>query len=161
MNVLDDVLSAYRALQKKYGLPDMETANLHRLVPEHFHDEASLWRAIEEFAPTDGWLCFQSAVRAFSRGELERGRPEDGQLLNGEAVNARNESLRIRPDGSGGWWLDIFSEGNGEPCLVDEVRLVRRGGPGHLHYRRYWRHHEFHGMHQFAARFIGFSEVEE
>lgn len=157
VNILEKVLAAYGEVAETTGLPEMAMSSLCRLEPQHFADEDALWQTFEAFAPQEGWLCFQSVVRVFTAGRLERGRPEEGRLLHAEAVNARNESLRIRPDGNGGWWFDVFTEEGGEPCLVDEVSFLRRGG-GRVHYRRYWRHEEFHGVHPFTARFVGFSE---
>jgi hypothetical protein len=118
--------------------------------------QKKLRQKIEEFAPEQGWLCFQSEVKYFCEpAEMSF----SGILLYGEVVkNTTNQSLHIREDGQNGWILTYFEETNENIYLVEntvflgETNLVSN----QLRYRVYWQHENNQGYYQLAARFNGF-----
>jgi len=114
---------------------------------------------VAEFAPEQGWLCFQSKVDYFREPAKMS---FSGILLYGEVVKkATNQSLHIREEGQNGWILTYFEETEGDNYLVENTVLLgeKELAPNKLGYRVYWQHDEKQGYRQLAARFNGFSDT--
>lgn len=79
---------------------------------------------IANFAPVEGWLCYQSAVIEVRDGAVPKPGDGRGLILSGELINAAWESLHIRQNGRGGWLLTRFTPDRGETYLADEHRFV-------------------------------------
>ncbi|HIE02315.1 MAG TPA: hypothetical protein EYP59_18875 [Thiotrichaceae bacterium] len=122
-------------------------------------DPEEVRQKIKEFAPEQGWLCFQSKVDYFR--ELAK-MSFSGILLYGEVVKkATNQSLHIREEGQNGWILTYFEETKGEQYLVENTVFCgeKELAPNKLRYRVYWQHDEKQGYRQLGARFNGFTDT--
>lgn len=120
-----------------HGGDKLEPAGL-ALSSERCEAPGAVRRALEAFAPAEGWLCFQSAVLPFRRGEPL---PDAGTILYGEVCRADGASLHLRQAAGGGWRLTAYRPvAEGTEYLTEEVtRLVEPAkGGGELRYRRYW-----------------------
>jgi hypothetical protein len=113
---------------------------------------------ITKFEPEQGWLCFQSDVEYFCKGEAIP--TSSGILLYGEVSKSESEeSLHIREDGQSGWILTHFIETEGDRYLKEKQLFLGEGKnltPEKLHYHVYWQYNKEHGYHQYAARFVEF-----
>lgn len=167
---IDELLAAYEQIREAHDLPKMFLGQVEIKPTEVQADPLDpatgsdrLAGIIQSFGPTQGWLCYQSAVIAFPPGGLPKPDPALGLLLSGELANADQESLHIRQDGRGGWRVTRFTPGQGKTFLVDDQAFIAhtansgdRTQPHRLCYRRYWTTDDDHGVHQTAACFIGF-----
>ena len=137
------------------GQENLQFCGLER-EPEPCFTPEKVEAQVNAFEPIQGWLCFQSKIEHFCKGQTM---PYTGILLYGEVVNAAGKSLHIREDGQGGWILTTFTETEGDKYLVETKEFLgeKKLAPDKLCYRVYWQCHEKHGYHQFAARFIGFT----
>lgn len=167
---IDELLTAYEHLRIDHGLPLMRSEQVE-ITPipvqaDPLDSTAGADRLagiISAFGPSEGWLCYQSAVLVFPPGGLPGPDSARGLLLSGELANADREGLHIRQDGRGGWIVTRFTPGQGGHYLVDDCSFVtHEPRPGDnkplrsLCYRRYWTTDEHHCIRQAAACFIGF-----
>jgi len=127
-----------------------------KLEEQRLTDADEVRARLAERLGWQGWVCFQSRVERLPLESL----PEDAGLVLSAELASGEESLHLLPDGAGGWTLTRLLEGEGEEVLADEVRYLTRDASGRLHYRRFWKRAEGGGFAPFAARLIGFSEVE-
>lgn len=169
---LDTLERAYQALVKDHDLPAMRQERIE-IEAQRYADPAQVWKRIEAFQPTMGWLCFQSSLQEIQGGTLPTSDEATGWLLSAECVNGKNASLHLRQDDRGGWLITEFRPDQGDSLLWDAVcylahdpaqapqgeassRRPRRG----LHYRRYWRLDPKRGMVQHAARLVAIDPEE-
>lgn len=168
---LEALRDSYNRLPEPHGLGRMElgrvtidTKPIHCDPLQPAESAAIIDQAIRDFAPTAGWLCYQSQVIRLGLDETQDERDDRGLLLSGELVNGNPASLHIRQNGSGGWLLTYFTPDTGDRYLTDTLSLLaferdpeRRSNPTRLRYRRYWALDPVHGVRQVAACFIGFA----
>ncbi len=122
-------------------------------------DHEVVRQKIKEFAPEQGWLCFQSKVHYFREPDKMS---FSGILLYGEVVKkATNQSLHIREEGQNAWILTYFEETEGDNYLLENTVLLgeKELAPKKLGYRLYWQYDEKQGYRQLAARFNGFTDT--
>ncbi len=164
---LNDTLAAYAKVAGEFGLPEMKAVSVTRHITSGVDYEA-LKKAVTDFHPTQGWLCFQSAVR-YVPSDVQSGAPvlsqftSDGYLLNAELANSAGESLHVRQTGVR-WALTLFTasgvskESNGgEAFLADTVDFnAANKDLGVVRYQRLWQAQEKIGFAPIAARFLGF-----
>jgi len=130
-------------------------------------------QALQEFHPEQGWLCFQSALKRFLKGEPV---PDAGVILYGEVKGRNGSSLHIQQNGEGGWILTYYDEQrDGDAFLAENVVLIAENHPDDpmnvrydVKYRIYWggsgygqQDDDGHGWRQVAAAFAGFERVEK
>lgn len=161
-----DILNAYREVAEKHSLPKMMPGGYSVDTDQHT-SSSSLWAALTELAPNQGWLLFQSWQMPFEQGLPER-EPGWGTLLSAEACTEHSDrtlSITIEQDGCGGWVLTTYTHDTELDGLYDEVkhlvyepawRQSADTAPRKLCYRRYWQHDAHQGYLQSAACFIGF-----
>ncbi len=157
------LLELYSTVAKgENRLPEMEdqTFTLKAILLEPpLASVEEAYKALEDFSPTQGWVGFQSANRCFTAGDLPPMDNETGKLLAAEAVNAKGESLHIRYDGAGRWFVTHYIAEAGDDCLAETVAHIANDKKlGKLRYRRFWRIDPEHGAEPYAACFIGFGE---
>jgi len=164
----EKILSAYAAIAAKFELPEMQAMQL-TLTVERFEAHQALYRMIDTFSPTQGWLCFQSAVRYVIANQSPfLAASLDGILLNAELVNAAGNSLHVRQLGQT-WATVIYAptqstganEAGENPAaesfLVDRLAFLAADPmQGVVCYQRLWQQREVVGIAPVAARFIGF-----
>lgn len=113
---------------------------------------------IQDFAPIQGWLCFQSSVRWFTDGEL----PDDGRILYGEMFNERKASLHIRQDSDGACLVCEYTRTEEPHLLYEEVRLLgEKADIGLLNYEVFWALDKKYGFRRIASRFTGFRHADQ
>lgn len=154
---LREQLSVKTYGKTEYLLSGLESANL--VEPEHITcDHAGVWEKLESFQPVEGWLCFQSAVKPFSDGELPKADEESGWVLAGEMVNSHKESLHIRQHPYDGWVVTTFKEQPGGDYLVQSFVFLSTDEKnlGKLKYRVFWEYHPEYGYQRRFSRFTGF-----
>ena len=161
---MDDqiILSGYDKMQAMFDMPRMASVSIS-IAHETFTDHTRLLEAVRRFAATQGWLCFQSAVRCFGNNE-DFSLVGDGHLLNAELVNAASDSLHIRQVGAT-WVASIYQAvtNAGDTYLADSVmQLSADQRLGKLEYQRLWKEVPGMGLAPVMARFLGFTaNVEE
>lgn len=141
-------------------LPRMEAGEVE-IMTELVADHDEVVRQLKVFAPSCGWIGFQSKNSVFTNGVVTVPDEDDtGLLLSAECYNTvENESLHIRQDGAGGWLLIRVEMRAGNSAFFDTVALVAADKELRwLRYRRYWHIDAEHGAEPFAACFIGFGE---
>lgn len=163
---INKILPAYKAIANIFGLPEMQSIQITQTVST-FDSHTALIKMIEAFTPTEGWLCFQSAITYVSASEpLISNDSNNGVLLNAELINAREVSLHVRQIGAA-WATIQYAQINGtsrtasiaaEEFLVDNVNLsAAEAKYGLVCYQRLWQQQEIVGLVPVAARFMGFS----
>jgi hypothetical protein len=176
---LEELQAAYAWFRGRHGgLPSMEMVQVSIAPPikiaasplDPTQGSERLSTEIANFAPVEGWLCYQSAVIEVRDGAVPKPGDGRGLILSGELINAAWESLHIRQNGRGGWLLTRFTPDRGETYLADEHRFVVHAptqgytsAPRYLRYRRFWtlgkdQRNTRQGIRQHAACFIGFME---
>ena len=113
----------------------------------------------KKFPKANGWLCFQSAVRHFTDGNI----PDSGLIQYGE-LGADEQGLLIRRAPRGKWRMVTLQEGRGQEMIVQTCRHVGRrdlwdNQPFNLVYRRYWTVDDQCGCMPLAARFVAFESA--
>lgn len=155
----------YSALAKRHGLAPMQPVTL-KITSHSAATEDELQSKIEQFAPVEGWICYQSRVHSFRNGEPWQV-SEVGLPLSAEAIDASGNALHLRQNGQGGWTISCYSHSESAPDtaehLCDEVTHLGNSHTGgeldyDLGYRRFWRQDEEQGVIPFAACFTGFKE---
>jgi len=141
--------------------------------PESCAAPEAVREALQDFDPEEGWLCFQSALKRFLKGELL---PDAGVILYGEVKGKDGRSLHIQQDGEGGWVLTYYHEqSGGDTHLAEDVFLIAEAYPDDpkntrydLKYRVYWGDSDYgkkdddgQGWRQIAAAFFGFEKIEQ
>jgi len=122
-------------------------------------------KALQVFAPTQGWLCLQDDVYRFLDAQSL---PDSGIVFYGEVCNDE-ASLHIQQRGDGTWILTTYQQQAGETLLMERTQLIGEEfqADGHtrydLQYRVYWGNAESlsitddgQGWRQVAAVFTGF-----
>lgn len=180
------LLDTLRKLEQVKGLKNLhlklEPKPCHLILkPQSYQTPEKVLEMVKNFAPEQGWLCFQSNVEYFCQQDFceHKSLPDSGLLLYGEVVNAQGQSLHIREDGEGGWILTEFEETEGDDFLVEERTFLgekqlflkkteeqqflgekqlflEKTDVPKLLYRVYWQYDEKHGYRQFSACFKGF-----
>ena len=134
----------------------LELCNL-KLTTVPYQQAAEVKKALEDFQPQQGWLCFQDSIKHFNHGRL----PDEGVILYGE-VKAKNKALHIQAGNTGGWLLTTYEEQKGETHLVELTQLLGEfDDPGNLAYRVYWENDEEQGYRPTCAAFAGFTQKKE
>lgn len=174
---MNEVLAAYAKVRSAFDdgdasqrvpLPRMARVRFRsrRETPDPTTPQAVI-QAVMDFAPSQGWLCFQSQLLVLDRTEdLERRAPHAGAILSGELIRGADHSLHIRQNGRGGWILLYIDEGEGDQeGLVHNARLLgnqhypatvgESSRPGVLCYRVYWKHDPEQGWCQALSRLCG------
>jgi hypothetical protein len=108
-------------------------------------------QALKDFQPQQGWLCFQSTIVPFKKGEL----PDKGTILYGEVKGKNRQALHIQQNGNGGWLLTTFQEQEGDTHLVEYTQLLGEFDD-FLHYRVFWQQDGDQGYRPICAAFNGF-----
>lgn len=98
---------------------------------EHVRATGEIEHLLRAFPDAAGWIARQSGVTF----PPERDDPGLGAVLEAELGNA-TESLQIRRHDAAWVWTRL-TEGEGDPCLAEDVLLATLGGRAAL-YRRYW-----------------------
>ncbi len=86
----------------------------------HYQQPEKVKQALKDFQPQQGWLCFQSAVVPFKKGEL----PDKGTILYGEVKDKKHQALHIQQNGNGGWLLTTYQQQAGDTHLVEYTQLL-------------------------------------
>ena len=164
LNTLN-TLNAYRGVAETFALPTMVPQQFVRTVLR-FESSQALYPMIEKFSPTQGWLCFQSAIQYVNPDETPFAKnAKVGLLLNAEFVNQSGVSLHVRQTGST-WAAACYApyfgdaanlEIKAEAYWVDRV-VFNAADPerGLVCYDRLWQQREIVGIVPVAARFVGF-----
>ena len=166
-------LDPYAMIAAEFKLPQMRLVSVTRHI-EPIADHAALVQTIRAFSPSQGWLCYQSAVRCFATNDqVDLSDTSDGYLLNAETCNSDGESLHIRQVGAT-WIAERFTEVStsevsnisgatinvDEEYLADQVtQLCIDQSLGSLNYQRLWQAQPVMGISPIAARFIGFTQA--
>ncbi len=142
-------------------IDDLQTA-LGGKLPQLCHLERStrqcqqpdeVKQVLKNFQPEEGWLCFQSSVAFFKKGEL----PNKGTILYGEVKGKNRRALHIQQNGNGGWLLTTLQEQEGNTHMVEYTKLLGEfDDPGDLHYRVFWQADAEQGYRPICAAFNGF-----
>ncbi|MBF0422018.1 MAG: hypothetical protein HQL73_03405 [Magnetococcales bacterium] len=156
-----EVLEAYNRLRKKFGEkslgdvpPELTPCGL-RHHQEHRTTAEEVWQMVNEFAPDQGWICFQSRVAHFFKAE---NLPPQGVILSAELCRTDSPtSLHIRPHPLGGWGvhrLERLPEG-GEFWFEEMKFLSVEQDVGFLVHEVYWQQDGEAGMVRKVSRFCG------
>ena len=159
------LLKAYRGVAEKFALPTMIPQQFVRTV-RRLESSQALYSMIEKFAPTQGWLCFQSVIQYVNPNEtLFAKEAKVGLLLNAEFVNQSGVSLHVRQTGST-WATACYAPHFAEPASlevkaesywVDRIEFSAADPKrGMVCYDRLWQQREIVGIVPVAARFVGF-----
>lgn len=113
-------LKHYLATDKQQAilLPELSPCDVlvSTAVPAEEHE--AVLKAIREFKPLQGWLCYQSDVVSLTDGDLSFLENDQlGWVLSGEFYNDRHDSLHITQNGQGQWLMTTYREPNRE-CLT-------------------------------------------
>jgi len=140
------------------GSTPPELCNL-KLKTVSYQQPDEVKKALKDFQPQQGWLCFQDTITHFNNSEL----PEKGIILYGEVKGSNNKALHIQPNNTGGWLLTTYQEQAGETHLVETTELLgeREEIQGKLAYRIYWQNDGEQGYRPTCAAFAGFIPKKE
>jgi hypothetical protein len=154
------VLALYRRVRNgENHLPEMDEGTFSlATVVRRFDNAETAYTHLTAFQPLQGWICFQSANRAFVDGRVPAMDGETGTLLAAEAAKPNGEALHVRYDGNGGWLATHYKLTEGADLLADTVEQVATGNLGLARYRRLWRPDTEHGCVPFAVCFVGFQQ---
>ena len=133
-----ELLNAYQQFRESAKLPPMWQGAPKLENTLTLTDPDDVWAQLQNKAPTQGWLQFQSHQQYFTAG-LPAPEPDWGYLLAAEAVTGQGHSLTLRQGADQGWILTTHSHDEQGSELYDEVRHRLHGANGFLVYRRYWR----------------------
>lgn len=123
-------------------------------------DPTHLRQSLEDYKPIEGWVCWQSAVTYFQKGDLTY--PEEEWLLYGEMAKP-GSSLHIRENGEGGWLVTQVDEsenpdsGDFAVTTTDLLGESNRA-PKNLCYHIFWQDIDRDGFRQVSSRFCGFTK---
>ncbi len=127
-----------------------------KLTTIEYQQAAEVKKALKEFQPEQGWLCFQDTIAHFQNSKL----PDEGVILYGEVKGKNNQALHIQPHNNGGWLLTTYQEQAGETHLVESTELLAENEEitGKLAYRVYWQNDGEQGYRPICAAFAGFKK---
>ncbi len=110
-------------------------------------------RILRDWAGAEGWIARQSKVFILPR---EADGPTEGAVLEAE-LTLGTKTMQLRRL-TGKWRATLITEGVGEPCLADDLRVVTVG-QGVAIYRRFWVLPDDGAAEVTACRFVKFDEV--
>ena len=145
---------------KTWGLAPVQTAGFEA-THEDFDNAEAAWQALDQAAPTAGWIQWQSHQTHFTDG-LPQPESDWGALLAAEAAISETESLRL--DFLDGQWRIIryrhIEEGGDYLCDLT-YHLLHGTHDRYLRYRRYWTIDSDQGAVQVRAVFVSISGKRE
>ncbi len=140
-----ETLDVYMKVAESAKLPPMQSGAPKLEYKLTLTDPDQVWAELQNKAPRQGWLQFQSHQCYFTNG-LPKPESDWGCLLTAEAVTEQGHSLALRHIGVAGWILSSHSHDEQGEGFCDEVRHRLHGANGFLVYRRYWRDTEERGV---------------
>jgi len=119
-------------------------------------DAKEVWRAVDEFASEEGWLCLTDEVLKIDNPS-DLGELQERVILSGELAKG-DQSLHIR-QAQDGWSLIYLSAGQGDECLKFNESFIstEEGQSVRLTYEIYWKN-DGNAYAPHAFRFTGFSK---
>lgn len=152
-------LERYNQLANSLELPPMQAGFCH-IETQSAQAPEALEKAIAAFAPSQGWVQYQSWQGLFDQG-FPGMDEQRGLLLCAEMVNKQGETLTVGPDGNGGWILSHLRHDETGNGAWDEVIHLAHEGARPLRYRRYWQEDAEQGWLQVRAALVGIETITE